>query len=249
MKIISWNVNGVRSACKDDGLDKLKDLNPDIVCLQEIKACQEQIEALNLFKGYKLHVNQADKKGYSGVAVYTKVAPKNVITKLGDKRFDKEGRLLYLEFDDFTLINVYLPHGGRQKENLGYKLEIYQKLFQFITSRKNLIIIGDFNIAHQDVDLARPNQNRDNIMFTVEERQQLDKLINLGFADTFRFFTKNSGHYTWWAYMANCRARNIGWRIDYAFVSDDLEKKVKKSVLLPDYLGSDHCPIMLDIEL
>jgi exodeoxyribonuclease-3 len=112
-----------------------------------------------------------------------------------------------------------------------------------------LIIIGDFNIAHQDVDLARPNQNRDNIMFTAKERQQLDKLISLGFADTFRIFTKESGHYTWWAYMANCRARNIGWRIDYAFVSDDLKKKVKKSVLLPDYLGSDHCPIMLDIEL
>ena len=251
MKIISWNINGIRAIYKKNFLDWFSTNDADIVCLQEIKAQKEQIPSdLVELKDYYLYFNQAIKKGYAGVAVYTKQKPLKVEYKLGLNRFDQEGRILQLEYPSFTLINLYLPHGGRQKENLGYKLEVYNYLFRYLKNvrSKNIILIGDFNIAHQDIDLARPRQNRNNIMFTPEERQQLDEIINLGFLDSFREFHKEGSHYTWWPYMAKARQRNLGWRIDYTFISKELTQKLKDAFILPEIMGSDHCPIGIEIK-
>ncbi|MFH1461202.1 MAG: exodeoxyribonuclease III [Patescibacteria group bacterium] len=250
MKIISWNVNGIRAIAQRNFSKWLKNSRADIICLQEIKAQKDQIpqDLVNL-KGYYSYFNFALKKGYSGVAVYTKEKPKKVEYKLGFKRFDQEGRILKLEYPDFTLINLYLPHGGRGKENLGYKLECYAKLLGFLKKNKdkNIILIGDFNIAHQEIDLARPKDNQNNTMFTPQERKQIDKIINLSFIDTFRKFNQKPGHYTWWPYFANARPRNLGWRIDYAFVSKKLTKKLKTVFILDKIKGSDHCPVGIKI--
>ena len=184
------------------------------------------------------------------MAVYTKEKPLAIVDKLGFKRFDDEGRILKLEYPKFFLINLYIPHGGRQKENLAYKLKVYKHLFEFIgkIKKKPIILIGDFNIAHKGIDLTRPKDNKNNIMFTKKERMQIDELIKLGFIDTFRKFHKKAGNYTWWAYIANARARNIGWRLDYAFVSKKLTPKLKKAFILNKIKGSDHCPVGIDIE-
>jgi len=250
MKIISWNVNGIRAVYKRGFLKWLTKSRADIVCLQEIKAQAEQIPAdLLKPKNYSACFNFAAKKGYSGVAVYTKQKPISVEYKLGLKRFDQEGRILKLKYPKFTLINLYLPHGGRQKENLNYKLECYKVLLKYLKriKSKNIILIGDFNIAHQEIDLARPRDNKNNIMFTPAERKQIDKLINLGFTDTFRKFNQKTGNYTWWPYFNNCRQRNLGWRIDYAFISNKLTPKLKKSFILNKVTGSDHCPIGISV--
>ncbi len=250
MKIISWNINGIRAIYKKNFLDWFIATNADIVCLQEIKAQKEQIPSdLLELKNYFFYFNPAIKKGYAGMAVYTKQKPLKVEYKLGLNRFDQEGRILQLEYPSFILINVYLPHGGRQKENLDYKLKVYDYLLEYLQKSKdrNIILIGDFNIAHQDIDLARPRQNQNNIMFTLEERQQIDKIINLGFLDSFREFHKEGSHYTWWPYMAKARQRNLGWRIDYIFISKELTKNLKDAFILSEVMGSDHCPIGIEI--
>ncbi|MBU2578808.1 endonuclease/exonuclease/phosphatase family protein [Patescibacteria group bacterium] len=201
MKIISWNVNGIRSAIAQDFWDQIKATKADIVCLQELKIDQGSFTNIKIIDGYETICNHAEKKGYSGVAVIFKknFKPKIKMTKQGDKRFDNEGRYLELDFGDFILINIYLPHGGRQKENLGYKLSVYEKLITKLDKLKNnkVVAIGDFNIAHAELDLARPKNNKNNIMFTVEERAQIGKIIRLGYTDTFRQFFKEGGHYTW----------------------------------------------------
>lgn len=246
MKIISWNVNGVRSVYAKGFKEWLQTAGADIVCLQELKAQGHQIP-LDITGGRKYHIyhNTAQKRGYSGVGVFTKRKPQSVSRHLGIERFDKEGRMLRLDFDDFTLINIYIPHGGRQKENLDYKLDVYQHLFNYIDTigRKNIIIAGDFNIAHNEIDLERPKQNKKNIMFTPEERSQISKLVQLGFVDTFRHFHKGGGNYTWWPWMANARARNLGWRIDYQFISKPMMPHLKSASINKDVTGSDHCPI------
>jgi len=250
MKIISWNINGIRSIYKKNFLNWFLTNNADIVCLQEIKAQKEQIPSdLLKLKKYYFYFNQATKKGYAGVAVYTKQKPLKVKYKLDFNKFNEEGRILQLEYPTFTLINLYMPHGGRQKENLGYKLEVYNHLIKYLKNikNKNIILAGDFNIAHKDIDLARPKQNQNNIMFTPEERQQIDKIINLGFIDTFRQFYKEGGHYTWWPYMANARQRNLGWRIDYIFISKGLAQQLKDAFIFTEIMGSDHCPIGIKI--
>ena len=252
VKIISWNLNGLRSVAKKGFPEWFKKVDADIVCLQEIKAQKEQLPAF-LIKpgGYFSYFNSAKKKGYSGVLVYSKEKPISVKRKLGITRFDSEGRILELKFKTFTLINLYLPHGGRKKENLEYKLEVYGKLLKKVKrgKRDNLILIGDFNIAHEAIDLARPKQNRDNIMFIPVEREQIEKLINLGFTDTFRKFHQKGGYYTWWSYMRNARQRNLGWRIDYGFISKSLLKNLTEAFILPKVIGSDHCPIGINISL
>ncbi len=251
MKIISCNVNGIRAAYRRGFLKWLKDSEADIICLQEVKAQREQFsDDLLKIPGYNFHLNSAIKKGYSGTAVYTKKKPEEAEYKLGLKRFDQEGRIIKLEYSNFTLINVYLPHGGRQKENLDYKLESYKQILNYLKKIKNqnVIFVGDFNIAHQEIDLARPKQNQKNIMFTPEERQQIDKLINLGFMDTFRKFNKETGHYTWWPYAYNARERNLGWRIDYVFASEKMVSKVKDAFILNKIHMSDHCPIGIEIK-
>lgn len=245
MKLITWNVNGIRSVYKKGFLELAEKIGADIVCLQEIKADESKIpEDLVKMDGYFAYFNSAEKKGYAGTAVFTKIKPNKIIRKIGFERFDSEGRFLRLDFDDFILLNIYLPHGGRQKENLGYKLEAYDCLLKYLKrlKNKNVILAGDFNIAHSEIDLERPKSNKNNIMFTLEERAQLDRLEDLGFIDSFRKFNQEGGNYTWWPYMANARERNLGWRIDYVFVSASLRPKLKNAFILSDIFGSDHCP-------
>jgi len=251
MKILSFNVNGLRGICKKGFLNFFEKSKPDIFCLQEIKAQREQLSSdLLKPKGYHAYFNFAKRKGYSGVLVYTKEKPLKIKRKIGFKKFDSEGRFLKLKYPSFTIINLYLPHGGRGKEKLDYKLKAYEYLFSYLKKEENqnLILVGDFNIAHKEIDLARPKQNKENIMFTLEEREQINKLLKLGFVDSFRKFYKKGGHYTWWPYGFQARERNIGWRIDYCFVSEKLAPKLKKSFVLPEIYGSDHCPIGVEIE-
>ena len=250
MKIISWNVNGLRAVYKKNFGKWLVETNADIICLQEVKLQKEQLLAeLISPKNYHAYFNFAAKKGYSGVIVYTKEKPLIIKYKFGLKRFDREGRILQLEYPKFILINIYIPHGGRQKENLGYKMDVYQQLLKRIKKmkNKNIILVGDFNVAHKEIDLDRPKQNRKNIMFTSEERKQLDKVIELGFTDTFRKFHKEGGYYTWWPYMANARERNLGWRIDYIFISKTIVTKLRKAFISDDIKDSDHCPIGIEV--
>ncbi len=250
MKILSWNVNGLRAAYKKGFLNWFKKAKPDILCLQEVRAKKEEL-ALDLVqpKGYFSFLNPAQKPGYSGTAIYSKKEPKNIETELGITRFDKEGRFLRLDFPEFILLNLYIPHGGRRKENLDYKLEVYSYLLDYLKEieGKKVVILGDFNIAHQEIDLARPKDNKNNTMFTKKEREQIDKIINLGFVDSFRKFNQKGENYTWWPYFVNARARNLGWRIDYGFVSKPLLPKLKKAFISAKIMGSDHCPIGLEI--
>jgi exodeoxyribonuclease-3 len=250
VKILSWNVNGLRAIYKKGFWEWFEKIKADIVCLQETKIQEEQLSFdLVKLKNYSSFFNSASKKGYSGVGVFSKKKPLEIKRKLGLERFDNEGRFLELQYPEFTLINLYLPHGGRQKENLAYKLKVYDYLLKYLQkmNKQKLILIGDFNIAHQEIDLARPKQNKNNIMFTLKEREQIEKLIELGFTDSFRKFHKEGGHYTWWPYLANARERNLGWRIDYAFVSKKLTPNLKKSFILSQVKGSDHCPIGIEI--
>ncbi len=227
--------------------------------MQEIKAKLGQIpEDLLNPKGYLSYFNPAVRPGYAGTAVYIKEKslkkPLKVEKKIGFKRFDEEGRVLKLKFPKFTLFNFYIPHGGRDKAALPYKLEAYSYLFKKLSSLEGaklppLLLVGDFNVAHKEIDLARPKDNKNNIMFTPEERKQIDKLIELGFTDTFREFNKEGGNYSWWPYFANARARNLGWRIDYCFTSKNLTPKLKNGFILPDVMGSDHCPLGVEINI
>ena len=249
MKIISWNVNGLRAAYKKDFLDKFKELNADIVCLQEVRAEKEQLpeEVINI-EGYSSCFNSAIKKGYSGTAIYFKEKPLKIEKDIGFKRFDEEGRMIKLEYKDFTLINFYIPNGGKQKQDMAYKLEFYDYLFKYLKKdNKKLILTGDFNIAHKEIDLARPKANKNNTGFTSEEREKIDQLINLNFIDSFRHFNKNKEAYTFWSNFARARERDIGWRIDYFFISKTLFSKCKRSFILKDVMGSDHCPIGIEI--
>jgi len=252
MKIVSWNVNGIRSCLKHGLIPWLERQRAEIVCLQEIKIAENDIPwDLRYLNNYQVFFNCAQKKGYSGVAVYTNKVPLEAKHNLGIKRFDVEGRILELKFDNFSLINLYLPHGSRDKSNLDYKLKVYKKVLADLERRKRekIILMGDFNIAHKDIDLARPRQNKNNIMFTPEERQQIDKLLNLGLVDSFRQFNQEGGHYSWWPSRLKARQRNLGWRIDYCFITRSLVPRLKQAFILKDVLGSDHCPIGLEIGL
>jgi exodeoxyribonuclease-3 len=249
MKILSWNVNGLRAVHKKGFLSWLENCNADIICLQETKAQLEQFpNDLLKVANYQLYSNSAIKKGYAGVAVYTKQKPEKVEYKLGLGRFDQEGRIIKLTFPKFILFNFYLPHGGRQKENLDYKLEVYDTIFKIIDKikDKNIILAGDFNIAHEEIDLANPKQNKNNIMFTENERKQISKLIKMGFIDSFRKFNSETGNYTWWPYAFNARERNLGWRIDYIFTSRSIEANLKFAFILNKINLSDHCPIGIE---
>jgi len=246
MKIISWNVNGLRSVYQKGAL-KIDQIGADILCLQEIKASKEQLDPeLVSPKGYYSYFNPAKKKGYAGTAVYSRQKPLSGEEKVGFKEFDNEGRFLKLDYPQFSLINLYLPHGGRQKEKLAYKLAAYDYLLNYLQKlkEKKVILTGDFNIAHEEIDLARPKENKNNIMFTSEERARINRLVGNGFIDSFRkFYPKKKDAYTWWPYFANARARNLGWRIDYVFVTQKLAIKLKNALILSQVKGSDHCPV------
>lgn len=252
MQIISYNVNGLRSVERRGFTNWAQQVNPDFLCLQEIKMQENQLtESLKNITGFTSYFNCAEKKGYSGVAIYAKNQPLKVTRELGLDRFDQEGRMLQLEYPDFTLINIYLPHGGRLKENLEYKLECYKLLREHLQEMqsKPTILVGDLNVAHTELDLARAKQNQQNIMFTVEERQSLTDLLAVGFVDSFRSLHPLEQQYTWWPWLASARANNIGWRIDYGLVSQDLAPRVEKAEILREVAGSDHCPITIILSL
>ncbi len=250
MKILSWNVNGIRAIFGKDFLSIMRELDPDILCLQEIKAKESQIPPL-LFeqKDYQLIVNSAQRPGYSGTAIFTKKKPLQVKKRIGLERFDEEGRMIRLNFNQFSLLNFYMPNGGRDKSDIGYKLDSFDFLFDYIKNEENILLCGDFNIAHKAKDLARPEGNKNNTGFTPPERQKITRLLELGFKDTFRLFEEKGGHYSFWAYFANAREKDIGWRIDYFFASEDLAENVEDAYILDDIMGSDHCPVGVKLEV
>ncbi len=255
MKIISWNTNGLRATVKQGYFDPLfSEYKPDILCLQETKVEAEQLpnEVRNK-KGYYSYFSHSHKrKGYSGVAIYSKVEPEKV-TELGIKKFDDEGRTLVAYYKDFVLINCYFPNGGGGPERLAYKLEFYDVFLNFIDSLrkkgKKVIFCGDVNTAHAEIDLARPKENSENTGFLPVEREWMDEVVAHGYIDTFRHFYPNKKNmYTYWDQKSRARDRNVGWRIDYFFTSPDLIKDLKKTSILSDYFGSDHCPILLEVK-
>lgn len=253
MKIISWNVNGIRAVAKKGFLDWVRDCSPDILCLQETKAHPEQLsdELLDV-DGYEVHFDSAEKKGYSGVATYSRLTPKEVNTGLGIKKFDTEGRILATDYGKFILFNVYFPNGKASSARLKFKMDFYAAFLNHVDSLqragRKIVICGDVNTAHTEIDLARPKENEATSGFLPEERVWIDELIAHDFIDAFRMFTKEGGHYSWWDYKTKARERNVGWRIDYFFVSRNLKSKVKDAFILSDVMGSDHCPIGIELE-
>jgi exodeoxyribonuclease-3 len=225
----------------------MKKQSADFYCFQEIKSDKQ-----TQFGDYIDYWSLAEKKGYSGVGVYAKDKALSVVKGIGVERFDKEGRVLTLEYQKFFLVNAYFPHSNRQLSRLKYKLGFDKNFLKYcrkLDKKKPVIIASDFNVAHQEIDLANPKQNVKNAGFTIEEREWFDKFLKNGFVDTFRIFTKSGGHYTWWTWRSNCRERNIGWRVDYFIVSKRLKNKVKTSKILSKVFGSDHAPILLEIKL
>lgn len=259
LKLLSWNVNGIRAAEKKGFLNWLLKENPDILCVQETKAHIEQLskDLLNP-NGYKTFWCSGERKGYSGVATFiktdsTKIEPKKVETGFGINEYDSEGRILIHEFDDFILFNIYFPNGQRDNERLNYKLGFYDEFLKYVNNLKDkgkkIIVCGDINTAHKEIDLARPKENKDTSGFLPIEREWMDKFVNCGYIDTFRHFNKEGGHYTYWDPITRARERNVGWRIDYFFISPNLLKNLNSAFIMPDVMGSDHCPLGIEINL
>ncbi len=253
LTIISWNVNGLRAAYGRGFLEWFRDTRPHILCVQETKATEEQLPPeLREVEGYRAYFSTPDRKGYSGVGLYTRREPEGVRAALGIARFDAEGRFLAADYGDFLLCNVYFPNGKQSRERLRYKLDFYDAFLDYVEAvrkkGKAIVACGDFNTAHREIDLARPKENSKVSGFLPEERAWLDRLVEHGYLDTFRMFNGEPGQYTWWDLKTRARERNIGWRIDYFFVSEELRKRVKAAYILPEVEGSDHCPIGLEME-
>ncbi|HOV32787.1 MAG TPA: exodeoxyribonuclease III [Candidatus Hydrogenedens sp.] len=251
--IISWNVNGLRSILKKGFVEWLGKTSPDILCLQEIrlKPSDIQDDSLSLPDNYFKYWSFAKKPGYSGTAFFSKKQPIQIIEEK-DPTFIDEGRLQIADFGDFLLFNSYWPNSQEEKKRIPYKLEfidkLQAKLLDFVKKRKkNILVCGDFNIAHTEIDLARPKDNENHAGYYPEEREAMTRFLNAGFVDTFRLFCKEGGHYTWWSYRTRARERNIGWRIDYHVVNEGFKKYVKNSWILSDVYGSDHCPIGIEL--
>lgn len=248
MKIVSWNVNGLRSVIKKGFIEFVKKEAPDILCLQEIKAHPEQVD--KILEDYEHHIwNPAEKKGYSGTVIFSKIKPLSI--KLGKELLnDNEGRVIVAEFEKFFLVNVYTPNSQRGLLRLNHRLEWdknFLKVLKNLESKKPVVFCGDLNVAHKEIDIARPKDNSKNAGFTMEERNSFDNYINSGFVDSFRLFNLEGNNYTWWSPMHNAREKNIGWRIDYFCTSNSFKKEVKSSNILREIKGSDHCPIKLEI--
>ncbi len=250
--IYSWNVNGIRAAQKKGLTEWMSALSADIVALQETKAQPEQLdEALLKPEGYHAYWASAEKKGYSGVCVYSKTEPERVET-LNAHEFDSEGRGLVLKFPELTLFNCYFPNSQAEGARLDYKLAFCSHLFELAKERvaagENVVIVGDYNIAHKPIDLARPKQNEQNPGYLPEERAWMDSFTDGGFTDTFRMFNKEGENYSWWSYRAGARQKNIGWRIDYLCINDDFRDFIQSSSIHPDVMGSDHCPVSIRLK-
>ncbi len=249
MKLVSWNVAGYRACLKKGFQDFFEELNADVFCLQEVKATEEQIDYRP--NGYICYRNVAERKGYSGTIVYTKIEPLSVCYGMNIEEHDHEGRMITLEFSDFYLINSYVPNVKRTLERLDYRMKWEEDFKEYVNSlrkKKTVIVCGDFNVAHTEIDIKNAKANRGNAGFTDEEREKFQELLDSGFIDTFRYqHPEEKDWYTWWSYMRNVRERNIGWRIDYFIISEDGKDRIKNTSIYREVLGSDHCPIGLEI--
>ena len=250
--IVSWNVNGIRAAVRYGFMDWLARTNPDILCLQETRVRPHEVGVeLREPSGYRAIWHPAQRKGYSGIATFTKNEPLSVRPS-GIDIFDAEGRIMVLEFEGFTLVNAYFPNSQPERARIGYKLAFCDAIVELCNdlrrSGRHVILSGDYNIAHTEIDLARPKENEDNPGYLPEERAAMTKLLNARYVDTFRHFTKGSGHYTWWSYRGNARANNVGWRLDYHCTNKEFMPQVKSSVILSTVTGSDHCPVAITIK-
>lgn len=253
MRIISWNVNGIRAVEKKGFVAWLLKESPDILCLQETKAHPEQLtETLLTVPGYTAYWSSAEKKGYSGVVTYTKEKPLSVQHGFGIPLFDAEGRIVITEYKNFTLLNIYFPNGKKDALRLKYKMDFYAATLDYCTQLRKqgrkIIICGDINTAHKEIDLTHPKQNENTSGFLAIERAWIDQLLAAGYVDTLRHFTNEPELYTWWDYKTAARERNVGWRIDYFFVSHDLAPSLKKAFILKEVLGSDHCPLGIELQ-
>ena len=255
MKLVSWNVNGLRAVITKGFEEIFKEINADIFCIQETKMQEEQIDdkIKEIFKEYNCYWNSAEKKGYSGTAVFSKVKPTNVTYGIGIEEHDKEGRVITLEFEKFYLVNCYTPNSKRELERLDYRMiweDEFRKYLLKLNETKPVVMCGDLNVAHEEIDLKNPKTNRRNAGFTDEERNKMTELLNSGFTDTFRYlYPDKTGMYSWWSYMFKAREKNAGWRIDYFIVSKSVEERIKESYIFSDVMGSDHCPVGLDLEM
>lgn len=254
LRMLSWNVNGLRAVHKKGSLGRLLQSCPDILCLQETKARVDQLPSdLKEMPGYCCYYSSGDKKGYGGVGLLSRKKPLQISNSLGIEGFDDEGRAIVADYGSFILFNVYFPNGKASKERLQYKLEFYDNFLDLVvrlkSEGKNVVICGDVNTAHKEIDLARPKQNEKVSGFLLVERAWMDRLVEHGFLDTFRIFNADGGNYSWWDQKTKARERNVGWRIDYFFVSDSLKDKVKSAFILKDIMGSDHCPVGIELEV
>lgn len=257
IKLVSWNVNGLRAVIKKDFFASFHQMDADIFAIQETKIQESQLTAeMQNIAGYESYWSHAAvKKGYSGVGIYSRIKPGRINTRLGLSRFDQEGRIIELEFDDFIFFNVYFPNGQMSDERLQYKLDFYESFFGYTDALKkqgrSLIITGDYNTAHSEIDLKNPKANENTSGFLRIERDWLDRIVQNGYVDTFRHFFPDLVKYSWWTYRFKARDRNIGWRIDYFFVTEDIIKKgwIKEAFIDNDIFGSDHCPIGLLLEI
>lgn len=251
MKLISWNVNGLRACVTKGFLDYFKEQDADILCIQESKLQEGQI-SLDL-EGYYDYWNYAEKKGYSGTAIFTKEKPTNVFYGMGIEEHDKEGRLITLEFEKYFMVTVYTPNSQGELKRLPYRMEwedAFREYLLKLDEKKPVIICGDLNVAHKEIDLKNPKSNRKNAGFTDEEREKLTELLDAGFVDSFRYIHPNEeGRYSWWSYRFNARKNNAGWRIDYFLISERIKENIKDADIHSEVLGSDHCPVTLEIEL
>lgn len=251
MKLISWNVNGLRAVVNKGFMDFFKQIDADIFCIQETKMQEGQIELI--LEGYYQYFNSAIKKGYSGTAVFTKQKPINVNYGIGIEEHDQEGRIITAEYEKFYLVNCYTPNSKRELERLEYRMiweDEIRKYLKKLEETKPVIYCGDLNVAHEEIDLKNPNTNHHSAGFTDEERNKMTELLEKGFVDSFRYlYPEKENCYTWWSYMMKAREKNVGWRIDYFITSNSIKNKIKESKIHSEVMGSDHCPIELDIDL
>jgi exodeoxyribonuclease-3 len=254
IKLVSWNVNGIRAVSKkEDFWSWFEDDDSDIINFQEVRATQEQIpKKLAEIDGFHKFYNEAEKKGYSGVGTYSKIKPLSVTKGLGVEELDNEGRVLKIEYPDFILFNIYFPKSGKEGSRLDFKVqfcnELLSQLVELKNEGKNLVITGDYNIAHNPIDVYNPKNCEGKSGYLPEERAWLDELEEAGFVDTFRMFDEGEGNFTWWSYRFKARERNSGWRLDYFFVNEEIKDNVKAAKILADIYGSDHCPVTLELD-
>jgi exodeoxyribonuclease-3 len=254
IKILSWNVNGIRAVHRKGNFADVFKQQPDILCLQETKAHPDQLDdEIRNIDGYHSFFEAGERKGYSGVAIYSKLKPHEIKTRFGIEKFDNEGRIQIADYDDFVLFNIYFPNGKGSKERLQYKMDFYDAFLEHVDKLKDagrkIVVTGDVNTAHKAIDLARPKENEKVSGFLPEERDWIDKFLSHGYVDTFRMFNQQPDNYTWWDMKSRARDRNIGWRIDYFYVSENLKNSVKAAYILTEIMGSDHCPIGINIEI